>query len=419
MIMTNREELLELRKIVEKNPDYSKIKKLLKKLFDLDITKEEFTSFSVSDKEEIIPSFKIVCKNRNIKINIGKEGYNIIYMSKEGDVIYDFKNYYDSNIIASQSFTIKESDNSLTIKDEDTSKTVSINNNNTSLTRTYDEKVVFDNDSFQFCYEIHTNKLETDDIKQYNELFFFPGFYSMYHIQVCSVYDEYKYQAAASLGIPEFEMSPISINKTVIDLFDKIGARCGSVYNNPKIVFTCHYPDDNYINYLNIEVTKYYNMLRLDVRDNEERCVINITGSNYQELTIDDLLLLKEKIHIPLKNNICLKLYLNYIDELIERAEKVISTELTNNPPNYNPSVLSDINDIYDDTDLSNRITSYNEDIFDLFINEGRTIFCKKAKDFLERTQDLMAYKDSLDSLIASIKIPDIKLNKTEKTIKM
>ena len=389
--MTNRTVLDIFKSLVEVRPKDKKIAARICNLVKIPFAEKDFIEMHIIERENDITdspvnSIIITFKNREIEITILDELYFVTTSHNNNEYQFIKEYIYGEEEPLSESFALDNGHCMISIRDEYPSQALIMENDNISISRIHTENNYIDYKKMQGISIINfTDEIKTNNFERHQEVFYFQDENAMYHTNLTIKQEEFSMMAGASLSYPRYKLLTEDLSSEWRQLFKNIGIDKNTQVKHPKIYFTCNYIEDNYINRLEIHIIKDSNGFLLRIVKNKDAKTYRIKGDNTPNITINDLKMLKRFLANQLKEEAYIDLLANYLDELILRASMRHSTDFEN-------------------------INSYNKDIFDFYINEGKSIYGSSIKSIEQRAFDIYLRKENLNTLLENISIPDLSI---------
>ena len=387
--------------LAEVRPKDYEIARRISKILKLGIKEEDFIDMHILDRktpysDDVISSIIINLKNQEIEVTILDSCYFVTNsFDKYG---YQFiKEYiYEVKEPISESFSINNGKCALNIKEEYPSSSISVENKDMSLTRIHIDNFYTDESGNNYVnITTSIDEMENNEFNQHNEVFYFPKKEDMYHISIFNKEDEYSLMAGATLNSPRYKLYPGELTPDEEVLYGNVGLLQEPKSTLPKIYLKAQYIENGEVNTINnfeLSIVKYKTILGFHLNENGEEKTDKMVGTPTNNITVNDLVAIKERIIATLGDKSYLDLIINYIDELIFRLSYRQKYEFKN-------------------------IVSYNGDIFDYYIVLGKDMYGTPGRDIEHRAFDIYERKDNLEVLLDNVKIPDVRIKAKENTL--
>ena len=387
--MTTKQYLITLKNLAKNNPQDLELAKKIAAATNVYFLDEKYIGLSIEEREQgnhTIPHIIIELKDKKIEIIIQDETYSVISTSNE-DYFFKKVYHYNSEKPIIEVFHIKKSTGTMDIAQIGLVGMVVIKNENITFARSHMENT----SSNSLGYEEHlvknaANSIEIDNYHYYDEVLYFPQKEDMYLVRLYKKEKEFTCSAGASLNIPKFKTDTSNLDEDRKTIFNALGMGIGSQMKTPNINFTCSYETPSGSCNAKIQIIKIKSDIIFKIEENNEVSADSIHGSDGINITLDDLYLIKDYISNKLGDKPYLTFLLSFIDELIKRL-------------NYRL-----------EHDFSNPI-SYDGDIFDFIITEGKGNHYTSAKSIEERGFDIYSGRYNMDKLFSAVKIPEVGIN--------
>ncbi len=398
--MASRNVLNVFKNLAEARPKDKKIAERICKAVKVGFNEDKFVEMYIIEREasidgDIVYSIIISFTDHEIEVTILDYSYFVtnLYRKHNYQIVKEY--YYEEDVPALESFSISNGTCTMSIKEEYPASSVMVANDDICLTRTHLENNYFDpEDNLATSILNFVNEISTDQYNGCDEVFYFQDNKSMYHIRNAEKKDEYSFQAGATLDNPRYKLTTIDFEEEEKALFKNTGIAYESTDKYPKIYCLCSYNQDNYDGKVEMHIIKYNTFLSFAIlENNKDKITFNVSGELCSYINKNDLNKIKEELTKRLGDRPYIDLVTNYIDELILRSNKRLKTNFDN-------------------------MVSYNEDIFDFYINGGKDIFSSKGKDIEHRAFDIYCRKETLGSLLKGIKEPEIGIKKSSVQLK-
>ena len=395
--MVSKSTLNIFRNLAELRSNDYEIARRISNALNLHIKEEEFVNMSVKTRKTPYNNEEISCINiklekHDIEITILDTSYYVTNSyNNEYQIIREF--LYEVKEPITESFGINNGKCYVSIKEEYPYSSIVIENKDMSIKRTHLENYYSDSKGKNGIFiTTFVNDVDTDKYSEHNEVLYFPNKNEMYHVSVVNKEDEYSFIGGATLNSPRYRLYPAEMTQEVTEIYEKVGIMEDSKTKYPKIFMKTHYITDDIINRVELHLIKYKSMIGIQLNDNGEAITDQFPGIRNNNITLEDLYRIKDRMINKYGDKPYIDLLTHYLDELIARLTVRIEHDFES-------------------------IVSYNGDVLDFYINQGKVINDVPGKDIAHRGFDLYLRKNNLEVLFDTIKIPDITIKSDKESL--
>ena len=361
------------------------------KRLHIPFSKENFKSMKVFSKtneinDEEIKCFQINFKNHEVEIDILEDRYYIIKRHNDNEYQFIKQFLYEENFLIEETFSLDiDENNFVAISEIYPSSAICIENDDKCIMRSHT------NDSYidLAAKEIHAvksfiNEVNEKDEYDYQEVTYFLSKEEMYYTKIRKSLNNGALIAGISLDKPNYTVNYRETNKEEKLLYKNLGLLEESNIKRPKMYIYGIYGINKSFE---INLVKSFDIIYIKYTENKNSKIIKINGNNKRSISIEELMVIKE----TLINEIGDKEYYEWIDEFIDEAIRRATIRKEKN--------LRDI-------------TSFNSDILDHMILEGKGIYGNQSDKTIEqRAVDIYNGKEVIPKWFDVYNIKPLKLN--------
>ena len=386
------------RGIAENNPRSSRKAEMICKGLKIPFKKEEFKSMKVFNRKDIfgniiVNSFQINTKNCEIEIDILEDRYFVTRRFKNNGYQFINQYLYEENYLLEETFNLEGDNDSFATLDECYPRSsICVENNNKSVTRFHIEDSYIDFEKREiFGMKNFINEVQEETEYEHKEVVYFLDKQDMYYYIVKKSLNVGTFMAGVSLGSPTYNMGTEDMEGEEKRIFRNLGMIEDSIIVDPKIYMFGTYKENDINKYFEINILKLHDNIYFRIVENtKNKCILSINPLNIGNISIGELYIIKRVLIEKLQDKPYIDWITNYLDEAIERAEIRINNDLRN-------------------------ISSYNQDILDFLILEGKGIYYQeKGKNMSLRAYELYERKSLIPKWIDSVNIKPLELKKGE-----
>ena len=388
------------RSLAKSNPRRAEVAERICKRLSIPFAKEKFKNIKVTTRDngytdEPVDCILINFTDHEIEISILDDRYFITKRFNDNEYQFVKQYLYEGNFLLEESFSLSaDEDTFIAISECYPSSAVCVENEEKSIMRCHREDNYIDYIQRKvISMKSFISEITDKDEYLYQELIYFLDKESMYNINIRkSNNTNNTFIAGITTDKPKEMLNSEDLTEEEHRLFYNLGMIDNSPVTYPKMYFAGSYEDNGTVNTFEIHVLKIDKTIVVRIVDNNDKKNAIVNNTTKGAIKISELEFLKTNLTKILENRPYINWILDYFDEVIYRLNE-----------KYTHSYTS--------------LASYNKDIFDYMIIEGKNILGdistntieKRAFDLYNRRSIIRNYLDDINLEPLVVKKEEVK----------
>ena len=386
------------RGLAESNPKKASVAERICKKINFPFNKDKFKRLKATTRESEYSKTPIDCiliqfEDNEIEITILDDRYFVTNRYNDNEYQFVKQYLYENNYLLEESFSLEADEETfVAITECYPSSAVCIENDEKSIMRCHREDSYIDHiNNTIVSMKSFINEITDKEEYLYQELIYFLEKDGMYNINIrTSNNSDNKFLAGISTDTPKEMLNNEDLTEDELRLFLNLGMIDNSPVKHPKIYFSGTYVENETLKTFEIHILKDSKGIFIRRIDNKEKQLIKISNAKEGAFRIEELEFVKNNLDKITNDKPYTKWVSDYLDEVIYRLNE-----------KYTKGYFG--------------LTSYNKDIFDYMIIEGKDLTGGTENPKIEkRAYDLYMRKSIIRNYLDDINLEPLSIDQKE-----